>query len=244
MRFTIVFLLCLFVFTSCDKKEVNQSCEHGDFIAENYAATAKQLIFRDIIRDSAAHPGFANPHFNSKEVDNILDALEAIYRLNIPESDTVFEIAQIRARPFYSMNSLMIEVDTAAPEVKALIDNKPTGNPLLDSLLNEYQFNEVETAYSYPRFNWLTISSEENLNLLPIRDALSKLPFFYHVEFNYIIGGGNNISLKRGNGLTFNFEIGWGDCPAGCIYKRHWVFKVDDHCNASFINSYGQPYPF
>ncbi len=34
-------------------------------------------------------------------------------------------------------------------------------------------------------------------------------------------------SITVGADNTYTFYKGWGDCPAGCIYKHYWTFKVD-----------------
>ena len=38
--------------------------------------------------------------------------------------------------------------------------------------------------------------------------------------------------------ILLDFSIGWGDCPAGCIYRRHWVFGVDNNCSVSLIAAF------
>lgn len=238
-----VILTLLSVSSACEKKSNVKdgpgTCEHSKEIEKSYLEDARQLLFREIYRDSSAHPDFTNPRFDPAKLDEILNAIQAVYDLRVPQRDSVFLKHKIHTFPRLGLQSISIKVDTSSIEVQKLVNKQPTGNALLDSIVTAFKFNEVQTSYSYPDFNWLTIISDEQLNLFPIIKELRTLPFFHIVEFGGgAVGDGNDITMERSQGvIKLDFSIGWGDCPAGCIYRKHWVFEVDKNCNASFIKS-------
>jgi hypothetical protein len=237
----INFLILVFLLFSCSKNEKTDpySCNYTDVVDSLYREDAQRILFAEIYADSM-HEDRNNPYFDEKKVDQILDAFQAVYDLDIPERDTVIELYDIHVFPWLGMRSISIQTDTAAPEVKKLIHSEPTGNDKLDSIVNQYKFTEVSVSLYYPEFNWITIIAEKPLNLFPIMEELENLPFFYQVGFGGgAIGDGNTIELNRdGQVFKLDFSIGWGDCPSGCLYRKHWVFVVDGFCNATFFQSY------
>ena len=45
------------------------------------------------------------------------------------------------------------------------------------------------------------------------------------------------------DGWTVTIEIGWGDCPAGCIDRHHWVYGVTRAGAVSLLREDGPPLP-
>ena len=237
---SITLFLILTTF-ACNKNDSPHSgeCNCTSPVDTLYLSDAYQLIFKEIYTDPE-HEDRDNPYFDEQKVAEILNAIQAVYNLDIPERDEVFDEHQIHAFPFMGLHSISLKTDTTAPEVQKLIAGEPTGNQELDNIIAKYKFNEVRTSLYYPEFNWITIISEESLNLFPVINELKAFPFFVYVEFGGgAIGDGNNITLERfENYMKLDFSIGWGDCPSGCIYRKHWIFSVDQKCNAAFLNSF------
>lgn len=227
------------------------SCEIGDepieyneielkpFIINNYTDDAKQLYMHEIF-NNVNHSNYDNPELDNNEVDKILKIIQLVYDSNSVARDSVFDIHKIHARYCYSFNSIMLKVNAELPEIKKLSNNIfPTGNADLDKILSKYKIDSVKTAYSYPKFNWLTVYTKNEYNVMPIANELDNLSSILIADFNKgCVGGGNTINLHRNDSMaTITFSIGWGDCPAGCIYHKYWEFKVTNK-RAEFIRSY------
>jgi len=45
------------------------------------------------------------------------------------------------------------------------------------------------------------------------------------------------------DGFQVTIEVGWGDCPAGCINRHRWVFSVTPLGDVSLTNESGPPVP-
>jgi carboxypeptidase family protein len=46
-----------------------------------------------------------------------------------------------------------------------------------------------------------------------------------------------------GDGYTVRFEVGWGDCPSGCIDRHSWTFAVSSDGAVELIDEQGPPVP-
>ncbi|TYA71506.1 hypothetical protein [Seonamhaeicola marinus] len=235
----ITALSVLFLNCEEDKMNENDNQKLDSFIIENYFFDAKQLYFHEIFQDSN-HPNYQNEILDQNEIDKILKIIQAVYYSDSPERDTVFDIHKIHGYYCYSFSSISLKVDTEAPEIKNLVNKViPTGETKLDDLLNLYDFDSIRTSYSYPKFPWLTIYTDKEFNMIPLEEEFKKVTSIEYAEFNKgCIGDGNTIELTRNdNSATITFSIGKGDCPAGCIYRKHWEFEVSNG-SAKFIKTY------
>jgi len=48
---------------------------------------------------------------------------------------------------------------------------------------------------------------------------------------------------ETGDGFTVTFQVGWGDCPAGCINNHTWTFAVSKDGAVAITAEQGQPVP-
>ena len=45
------------------------------------------------------------------------------------------------------------------------------------------------------------------------------------------------------DGFRVEFEVGWGDCPAGCIDRHHWTYNVSSDGRVELVAESGPPVP-
>ena len=228
---TIILVLICFLIIGCEKESISyrQDIEIDTFLLNNYLDDAKQLYVKEINADST-HPNYNIALLDSKKINKILSLFQAVYNLKSPESDTIFKVYKIHTLFCYSLNSIVLKVNTDAPEINNLsMGIIPTGDQQLDDLLITYKFDSVRLSYSYPSFPWLSVNTEESYNLIPIINAFEKLPSVLIAENNGGCFDGNNIEIiNEGEKTTLDFSIGFGDCPAGCIYRKHWKFIIEN----------------
>jgi hypothetical protein len=48
---------------------------------------------------------------------------------------------------------------------------------------------------------------------------------------------------QTAGGWKVSIEIGWGDCPAGCIEKHQWTFQVTPTGTVTMLSESGPPVP-
>jgi len=233
------------VFFSCQKPEsVPANCNYSQQTYDSLHIDALYLYVNEIYTDSL-HPNRNQPEINQAPVKRILGQFQAILDLQIPEVDTVFDILHIRSC-IANTRYLWMKVDPDAPEIQALINGQATGNPTLDGIIDQYHFTEVETAYSYPSFNWISIHSSTDWNLIPIANQLEGLVFIDLIDsINGLTFDGSYVQKTNYPAYTeYDFVYGWEDCPSGCLHKRHWIFQVNNTtCEADFSDAFGDVLP-
>lgn len=201
--------------------------EIDPYIYENYYDDAVELYVREIVANPK-HFNYNDPKLDETELNQILSVFQAVYDLETPETDTVFNFYNIHALKCNGTHSIVLHVNAESPEIIKLANGEiPTGNKSLDYLLETYEFDSVQPSYGYPQFSWISVNTENTYNLLPLIQAFEKIPSIAVAENNGACFDGNNITLERKNTLaTIDFSIGRGDCPSGCIYRKHWIFEV------------------
>ncbi len=48
---------------------------------------------------------------------------------------------------------------------------------------------------------------------------------------------------ESADGYRLEFEVGWGDCPAGCIDRHRWTYEVARDGSVELIAEEGPPVP-
>jgi hypothetical protein len=48
---------------------------------------------------------------------------------------------------------------------------------------------------------------------------------------------------ETGDGYTVTFEVGWGDCPSGCIDRHRWTYAVTKDGAVTLLDEQGPPVP-
>ena len=51
------------------------------------------------------------------------------------------------------------------------------------------------------------------------------------------------IATPTADGFRVEFEVGWGDCPAGCIDRHHWTYTVTSDGRVELVAESGPPVP-
>ena len=228
----LMLILFTFLFAGCEKEIPlnHDNVPLGAFIKDNYMDDARQLYLREILEDPN-HPNYNKAVFDTNEINKILGIFQLVYNLKSPIRDTVFDIYKIHALRCYSLQSIVLNVDVTAPEIIHLANGQiPTGNNALDNILTKYEFDSVKTSYSYPDFPWLSIYTKNSYNLKPLINAIEEVPSVILAENNGGFIDGNDINLERDlDKATISFSIGRGDCMAGCIYRRYWIFRIENN---------------
>lgn len=244
MKYTLLSFLILSTLISCSKDDDDptpapSTDQLSAFIADQYYEDARDLYFHEV-QENSAHANFNNPVLDDREIRDILLIIQAVYDLQSPARDSVFDRHQIHSTYCYGYQSISLMVDPQAPEIQKLVAGSfPTGESMLDRLRTNYGFDSVVTSVLYPDSPRLTVYSSNNFNLIPIAEQLKRSTHIYQATFNQgCVGDGDHITLDRnGHTAVITFSIGRGDCPAGCIYHKYWEFAVSNGV-ASFVRSY------
>jgi len=110
----------------------------------------------------------------------------------------------------------------------------------LDQLNEQYGVIDITTrSFSSFPIIYLKFDKVYNTRLLAEIYAQAEPAGVIYVERCCLIGDGSTISAAP---PLYSFIFKWGDCPAGCIYRQSWNFRVDNE-EVRLISITGDPLP-
>lgn len=159
--------------------------------------------------------------------------------------DSVVEIYGIHTFRRPVTRELYVEAEDGASWIDAWEEGKTlTGKKEIDRLIGEWElelkdFSETEIGR---RFGILR--PRRPLNLEPLGQEFGSIPGVDGAGPNSVFGDGNDIAVEAGDDFwRLSFSVGWGDCPAGCISRHFWHFRVDTEGAVTFEGTSGDPLP-
>ncbi len=244
MTKTILTLFFLFSLLEVQAQTVISSCSATDSIQELYKEDAALLALKWLYDTKSSDTiSIAIPQ---AEKDTIMKSLMAVYNAtSLAARDTVIEIFNIHAWPSPSKSIIADVMDTNTSITYFLNNTYPTGNAILDTLINTYKLTVTSVNIGFMPYTFIAeLSFPTMLNSYALVDSISLVPGVSMAEINYPYGDGNTISFFEyltGSG-TFHkliYSYGWGDCLSGCINRRSWEFNIYPDCSVEYLGSYG-----
>jgi hypothetical protein len=238
-------LICGLAFLGCHKKNddtQNGNCAVSDEVRSRYSESAYQMMMARYMADTTL-PQYRTAALSASEHDEILGYIQAVYNLAGAERDTVFSIDSITEYPVTNLYQLIMQVDPNSPEGQNLSAGRPTGNSRFDAILTAYGLDSFRTMLSSPGIKWIIARTATPHNMIQVAKELGTFPFIFQSTVDSYAGDGDRIKLTYlesfapPSPVALDFSIGRGDCPAGCTFRRHWIFQVTE-CNARFAGSY------
>lgn len=239
----LVFILLLLGFGGGTMAQtVPSSCTAPDSIMQLYKEDAYRLSVLKALRNNL--PAKDSIRVPESEVEKVWKALIAVYNADsLPARDTVIRQFNIHTFPSPSMHSFSIMADSTLPWMQQLgMGNIPTGTPEVDSLLIPFG---LKVSSYFRRFgselnHWVFIQTDRLYNTQALAKSFEKIQGVSRTEPEFAIGGGNYIiDSMYSDHIELIYSFGWGDCPAGCIYRRFWKFKVYNDCSVEYAGSFG-----
>lgn len=203
------------------------NCVVDTFISNHYTEEALKLgaiYYKDSI----------NFLYDDTIVHTFLQAYTALFYSGLPE---VEDIINISSR--YDLNrpiGIVLEYDTVHWATN-ISQNKPSGNTVFDSLINTFHL-KIETD---PYNGTIELAPTDIvINSDSLATYFTKIDSIYSYPYDFEFGSGNYTYFHiYPDGLFLRFTIGWGDCPAGCLYNKSWEFMVYEDCSVEFLGNCG-----
>ncbi len=129
------------------------------------------------------------------------------------------EVTNIHYRPNYEPSQMLVSL---------------TDEAFAQYLQGQYHaWDELNAAYgaidfaasSFVKIVLLKFDKIYNMELLSDIYEQAHIDGIIHAQPNYLYGDGNTIYADP---PRYTFRRAWGDCPAGCIYRKDWHFEVED----------------
>jgi hypothetical protein len=156
------------------------------------------------------------------------DALIGVYNATaLPGRDAVVSTYAIHTFSSPELHGVLFAVDSRAPWVTNLRNGvMPTGEPRVDSLIAEYGL--VFVSYNSWSFgNFIVLRSPQPLNMAALAARFAVITGLTAGP-DAVIGDGNDITGTAPDAVTLDYSLGFGDCPARCIDRHFWTFRVAD----------------
>ena len=218
-------------------------CSATAAVAARFHFDAKSLAFHRQIQGLGDSSTIAIP---DSLYQRALKTLISVFQLtNDPARGEVFSFMHLfYGYPYRYPLSIYLAVDTSETWAKNFQSGVfPTGDPVVDNLVSTYQLKARPFITSMST-RTLVVDSPFPLNLFALSKAFSDAAGFKYAEPKPILGDGDRTIIQSwADPMVIDFSFGWGDCPAGCIYRHYWRFSVDDDCQAIFVESWGNPLP-
>lgn len=228
-------VLNLFLLFHTVNSQVPSSCNIPSTLQTNYDADIKHLALLRIFSQNSSFQDSIDVSLSYQ--DTIWQGMAAIFNLTtITDRDSVFDNYCIHHESSnFIFSKIYVSVDTTYNWTQSWQNlNTITGIASLDSLLSKYGF--TVTNFSSFGSNYATLTTNQNINVLPLCDSIETFSGVIYAEPNASVGFGNTITYNKvGNERFYNFTVGYGDCLSGCTSTHTFKFKVYNNCSVDYL---------
>jgi hypothetical protein len=157
---------------------------------------------------------------------------------SIQPLETITKTWPIHSQVSKTLFRFNVGIDTSFSWTKQWVDgNIFTGNDTIDNLLIEYNLKPDTNSIILKS---VTLHSEEPLNIPYFLTIFERISGVTYAEPEVLVGISNSISAQMESSyIKYKFFMGWGDCPAGCIFGHFWELTVSNEGEVRLISSYG-----
>ena len=129
-----------------------------------------------------------------------------------------------------------------------------TGDEVVDPLMEQYavEVSSIEDE-AFSDDLRITLRAGEPINTSALADELGQRPGVVDASpdpdwqlwewGNPLAIGWSSFRPEVGvSAWNFEYQIGWGDCPSGCIHHHRWRLRVKENGKVSVLSSDGDPF--
>lgn len=243
MKYILILLLTMTGLHAARAQTVASSCTAPDSIKMKYMTGADILAVNEIFaRDLTYKDSVKIPQ---NWTDTFLLPMLAIYNaVDLPARDTVVNIYYIEAPYGKVLNRNTFSADTSLFWVKNFKNGiVPCGYAPVDDLLEAYDlvFYHYDGHPMVPEAN-IYVKSDSNYNMQAVSDKFLSIPGISHSgAWAFTLPMYDITATIHSDRTELTYSYGWGDCMAGCYYRRYWKFIVYPDCSVEYGGSYGDP---
>lgn len=251
--------LCYAIILSC----ISLTCDHATSVGDGQAFplipkphmngipdSVEALYQRDAHRLAVRHmneSGDTSVAIPSALSESLFNSLIYIYNATgLPARDTVVSLYSIHTFAAPNLHEIiLLGVDNFCEWVERLKTGLfPVGNERVDALINTYHLT-VKDTFGFPGGSqFIVLRSALALNTEELAKRFQGINCLAGAEPNGTCCDGNDIrAVAEENSWMITFRLGWGDCPAGCIFSRYWDFLILTSGEVQYLGSRGTVIP-
>ncbi len=160
--------------------------------------------------------------------------------------DSVVNMYNIHTFANPELNTLLMSLDSTKQWTQRWwLGDTQTGNDTIDYLMSTYEMELYRHDINPPGLpDVVMLHSPQPLNLSGLAYWFALVDGVIWAEPNAWAGDGPEIIAQAGTDhWLLTYSLGWGDCPAGCIDRHFWLFKVSTIGEVTYLGSSGTPIP-
>ena len=254
-------LVGLALITSCTETKWKLTGPGGDIISSDNDSNVP-LLLREYYTEDAALLSVRRMHqiggSLSNEViipsDIILMFYKSLIRvynaMDLAARDSVISMYDIHAArrvPDVVLHELIVSVSLSRQWTHAWQEgNRLTGNTQIDDLILEYDLElDSFTLTHSGTSGYALLIADQPLNISALASHFEGIDGVNYAEANAWAGGSDDIIVSDVHWawVLLDYSVGYGDCPAGCIYRRNWRFQVFFNNRVVYVGSWGDQAP-
>lgn len=256
MRFSFMLLGILFVVASACEDQLLDGSASLPLMNFNMTQADTSSIDRETLEKYRTDAGTLAVQYVKKRDSTVIRIPDKIVNTfysgllhihNSPSEDArlVTRTYSIRPRSFGAAYDLSFSFDSSASWGKAWAEGKRlSGNEAIDELITAYNL-QLEKVFKYESLgkSVARFSSHKPLNMEALARLFEKQTEIQDADASsFLVGGSPDLQADvNPRSLEFTFSLGWGDCPAGCIYHHFWRFHVFRDGRVLLADEYGDP---
>lgn len=210
-----------------------------------YRVDAARFALR-VRAERSVRPGQRSVEFRPAEVEPFHRALLWIFLFQHPARDSVVELREIHTFPRPRVQELAVGVESDARWPDAWREGTLfTGNKAVDRLIRRFDLALI--AYRDLRtmsFDIAVLRTAEPLDIAALGTRFEGIEGIHSAGPNTVAGDANDIrAVVEDSAIRLEYSVGFGDCPAGCIGRHIWSFRVHEDGEVEFVGISGSPLP-
>ena len=121
----------------------------------------------------------------------------------------------------------------------------PTSNTVINSLINKYYLQKTNfSAFNLNSYHTVFFNTDTSINIIPLTKKFTAINGVVNSYPSTSGLDGSDIGDSINPSFTMLiYSYRWADCIIGCLYARHWIFKVYNDCSVEFVKSSGNALP-
>lgn len=209
-----------------------------------YQEDAQRLALRWLQSEEA--PGLDEIALPTDLVEDLHQALARVHNATeLAARDSVVALYDVHTFPRPDMLRVVLSVDSAAEWPRAWrAGHRLTGNAAIDALMTEWDLR-LDSYHDLTYFDDAArLSATVPLNTFALAARFEEIEGVFSAGPGGFDGDGDDITAEANAGAwLLEYSVGFGDCPAGCIGRHFWTFRVHDDGVVEYLGSRGDPPP-
>lgn len=229
--------------TSCKNRSPKEKPSAEPAIAADLMARFNEDAHRLAAREYNSTTRNNDPQVQlpAERVHFFMDLLKKTYLLT-QQNPEIPDLSHIHTFPVPALKRVMVILEKDAPFAETwLSGRRTTSNMYLNQVMSENRLT-VKDCREGALGTTCIVEAAGYVNTKDLAFILQHIDGIKVAEPDGVAGDGNNIEYgsEGKNHTALKFSVGEGDCPSGCIYRKYWIFYVQQDGSINYMGTRGE----